>query len=728
VKKASDLLSVTFSDINALILSRLTTRKSSTGGVKYVAVEEFARQLEGEYAEALSDDLNDAFISTIDTTFALLQALDPGAHIGGASSAFTESIADSLINAFSSGEFGLDLDSMVSVEGLSSSEAAERISIYFNGLSDDMINAIFPVLDQFRLAGEELGDTLARMVAETSAATTAFSVLGFEGSIFDPSVMGTAGIEANNLFQQGLFEGFSDISQWSELTNSFTEAILTEAELIDNKISLIEADLAAGFSRSVTDILKLPEIEGLSNLKSEISFLAKELRTGSVTAAQAMGGLRTVWEDVSQVVSNASSGFSSTGAALSDTDFNSLGNLVSGVISTGDALSQLIGLQEDKTIANAAAETGAALQDYLAVIQGLRDTISSMLLGDLSPLSKGAKLTLAKGEFDDLVKAVETEPEEGKRLELISDLESHALEYLNASKEYYAGTGNYVDTFDTVKGILEQIEGGLQQTADSMAEEDESLNVLKDSYNLQQAMADDMRAGISNLISAIEAIKLGGSTSGAAVTTALTQTYQNALGRAPDPEGLAFWEKAVKDGHSLSSVTNEIANSPEGVTAALTGKSSGVSQLNPALLDIYSDELGRTPDPEGYLYWQERLDSGMPIEEVRNYVATSPEALGLPTFADGGITSGISIAGEAGAEAVVPLPNGRSIPVDLGTPAGVQDNTELLMELRKIRESLDQLNATSEENMSDVIDTLSDSNALASVLVSNTNNARGGTL
>jgi hypothetical protein len=37
----------------------------------------------------------------------------------------------------------------------------------------------------------------------------------------------------------------------------------------------------------------------------------------------------------------------------------------------------------------------------------------------------------------------------------------------------------------------------------------------------------------------------------------------------------------------------------------------------------------------------------------------------VPAMAQGGITSGVSIAGEAGPEAVVPLPNGKSIPVDL---------------------------------------------------------------
>jgi tape measure domain-containing protein len=48
-------------------------------------------------------------------------------------------------------------------------------------------------------------------------------------------------------------------------------------------------------------------------------------------------------------------------------------------------------------------------------------------------------------------------------------------------------------------------------------------------------------------------------------------------------------------------------------------------------------------------------------------VPTSQGGLGqpLPTFAEGGITSGPSIAGERGPEAVVPLPNNRQIPVQM---------------------------------------------------------------
>lgn len=64
--------------------------------------------------------------------------------------------------------------------------------------------------------------------------------------------------------------------------------------------------------------------------------------------------------------------------------------------------------------------------------------------------------------------------------------------------------------------------------------------------------------------------------------------------------------------------------------------------------------------------------------------------MGLPMFATGGITNGISIAGEAGPEAVVPLPDGRRIPVQM---TGSADNAELIAEVRALRGEVIQLKA-----------------------------------
>jgi hypothetical protein len=71
--------------------------------------------------------------------------------------------------------------------------------------------------------------------------------------------------------------------------------------------------------------------------------------------------------------------------------------------------------------------------------------------------------------------------------------------------------------------------------------------------------------------------------------------------------------------------------------------------------------------------------------------------LSLPAFADGGITSGLSIAGENGPEAVVPLPDGRTIPVRM---YGQADNGALLDEIRALRQEVADLRT--ERNKADI--------------------------
>jgi len=43
------------------------------------------------------------------------------------------------------------------------------------------------------------------------------------------------------------------------------------------------------------------------------------------------------------------------------------------------------------------------------------------------------------------------------------------------------------------------------------------------------------------------------------------------------------------------------------------------------LWDLYDEYLGRAPDDQGYEYWMEKLERGVPRHEVRYYLRTSRE-------------------------------------------------------------------------------------------------------
>ena len=48
------------------------------------------------------------------------------------------------------------------------------------------------------------------------------------------------------------------------------------------------------------------------------------------------------------------------------------------------------------------------------------------------------------------------------------------------------------------------------------------------------------------------------------------------------------------------------------------------------LNEMYNKYLKRNPEPEGFTYWKEKLDTGILTQaQVENYIATSPEAMSL---------------------------------------------------------------------------------------------------
>lgn len=94
--------------------------------------------------------------------------------------------------------------------------------------------------------------------------------------------------------------------------------------------------------------------------------------------------------------------------------------------------------------------------------------------------------------------------------------------------------------------------------------------------------------------------------------------YGRSLGRAPDPQGLAFWVDGVDSGQfTLERFIVEVSESPE--HQALTR-----SRVQAVL--VYLGLQQRTPEPGGLAFWTGRLDDGLPL---RTFVA---DVLALPEY------------------------------------------------------------------------------------------------
>lgn len=79
------------------------------------------------------------------------------------------------------------------------------------------------------------------------------------------------------------------------------------------------------------------------------------------------------------------------------------------------------------------------------------------------------------------------------------------------------------------------------------------------------------------------------------------------------------------------------------------------------------------------------------IARVADNLAAQNSNLGLPTFASGGIATRASIFGEAGAEAAIPLPDGRTVPVTLSGGTSSKGTESLLKQMKDQNEQAARL-------------------------------------
>ena len=142
---------------------------------------------------------------------------------------------------------------------------------------------------------------------------------------------------------------------------------------------------------------------------------------------------------------------------------------------------------------------------------------------------------------------------------------------------------------------------------------------------------------------------------------------------------------------ALGAVTTANQQAAESANAAATAAASQAAESAKAasalmtLSQAQMDALSKTPaqfqSAESAKYWQQQSNLDL-INTVM-----------LPKFANGGIANQPSMFGEAGAEAAVPLPDGRSIPVTLynaSNDSGV-NSAETIAELKSQNQKLEIL-------------------------------------
>lgn len=105
----------------------------------------------------------------------------------------------------------------------------------------------------------------------------------------------------------------------------------------------------------------------------------------------------------------------------------------------------------------------------------------------------------------------------------------------------------------------------------------------------------------------------------------ITQLYIGYFGRAPEPEGLAFWEKALGEGFSIQEAARDFASQAETLTQYPYLKSPDSNDLGTFLTDVYNNLFGRAPDAAGLAFWTKAIEAGLPIGTAIHDIVTGAQ-------------------------------------------------------------------------------------------------------
>lgn len=90
----------------------------------------------------------------------------------------------------------------------------------------------------------------------------------------------------------------------------------------------------------------------------------------------------------------------------------------------------------------------------------------------------------------------------------------------------------------------------------------------------------------------------------------ITQLYVGYYDRAPDPAGLNYWVGRYTDGMTLGQIAQSFAVQTESTTKYPYLANPNIASSTTFITTIYQNLFGRAPDAEGLAYWQGQLASG----------------------------------------------------------------------------------------------------------------------
>ena len=578
------------------------------------------------------------------------------------------------------------------LDSIEAGQAAAKIEQIdaINDQSSTLRNAFLQVVKKLAPAvsgAESIGsDTLDKLL-----------LLGFDQAAIDQiaTVRGEVVNRMNALLAAGMIDQ-SSISTLIEAHNVMGEALLhmveAQAVLPENAAFLYTESSNLFFQ--LTDAIEAgiwtPEQASLiATSSSELfSSLAKGITTDVWTeenAALISSSATTLWTRLYEGVTAGT--WTADNAAVISTSSNNLWTTIVDGINSGVFASENAGvLSESVThLWNTLIESVDNGQLSLENAASIGDSVSELWYSMLSGISEGIWTSEQTGIIMDASNG------------LLSSITSVLLEnsFSDTNKEILSTS--IAQLFSNLNDIL-SIQSLSDANKASITAGFDDFTVLLSSYLSSTTLNDTQKTiiaqGFTNLANSLKTA-LG--TSGLTVddmgkVTAGFSSIANALSIA-----LSSYDLSANDISLLTSGITQLSQNAQYAIAAIDLSPEQINTIsygfgaaaNNVALDLAS--LGLTDNQKSLiqqgvaLFAKSLIPTVGPATPAELYDATLPTVT-LPKFANGGITNTPSIFGDAGWEAAVPLPDGRSIPVTVSQSPS--DNKETNEQLEKIVSTL----------------------------------------
>lgn len=279
-------------------------------------------------------------------------------------------------------------------------------------------------------------------------------------------------------------------------------------------------------------------------------------------------------------------------------------------------------------LATAISEQEQLSNTYLDLAVSARDLRRALLLdSSLSPYSAESRYAEAQAQFRETVAAaLEGDTDAAARMEQVSRA------YLDVSQAHSATAEQYAVDFAEVQISLGMVEDAMDLQADAADQQLDALQSQLEALQQQHSTLLTIEQTLEQWRAAYEAAQAAttqgqistapGATS--ALVQAVTQSYQNILGRDPDQAGLDHYVQAMLNGATLENVVASLMASDEyrvgqgyvpaqsaaeqQQAAAAQSQAANVAStldsfVSESLPRFYENWFGREADAEGLAYW-----------------------------------------------------------------------------------------------------------------------------